>query len=387
MYKLGSGVQERSICLRCLIRLGLRPRHRPLPHHQRSPQTIRYFTASRRLWQEQADLGNTDNDQHTTRESVLTYHPYDKGPIRRNVEKRLHFDPDGPGGLNVTWEPTVPPSKTPDLDKTFRHLSMKDRLGIDSLGQPAEVLILRERHKQRGRIRPDVEREYSEPSDESPAAAMSSSDMLDEMNAERGIIDTDQVCKNIDIAKGEWIKEFNLPREITGSLLATKYYGGFASKLYNGFTMSQLATYLERNAQMHSLDPLDLHNEFSSALYSRSCWSAGTTDLLQIRAPNILNNDGIGASVGRAFQETSEEHVSPKLSLINAILRHCWRLRPEENETSIGELDIQLQSIHLQLIVGHGMTAKLLELGKYEADSHHSARHTQTNIRDIWCQS
>ena len=356
MYKLGLGLQDGSICLRCLCRLSLQGRQRP--QRQRDLQPIRRFALSRRLGQEQADYGASHREQGALDEPLISYHPYEKGPKRRNVEKIYHFNPDIPGEPTVEYNPTSPPSQIPDLPRGLRSFPVKDSLGLNSLGQPAEVLILRDSQEidnEDGRF---FQRQPSELNDETSPDTMSSSDMLAEMSSERGIIETAQVCKNIDAVKEEWLREFKLPWEDLGSVVAAQHYNEIASRLYEGFTASQLAAYLEKNPQTHPIDPLDLHNDFSCSLYARSCWNHGTTGIWRIRAPEIPEAGRQRVPIRKAVQEHSEEHVPYKRSLINGILHHCWGIRPRDDDSSVGELDIQLQKTHLELIVNHGEYCK-----------------------------
>lgn len=332
MSTLGFAGQEASICLRCQYRLSLRRRSRP--KQRQIPQQVRHFGRDRRLHQEQTPVKDVDS--------------YDQSFAPSQSQPQPNF--------TITYQPYKAPSKA----LSFRRLNdlppPKDSLGFESLGQPAEVLILKDLQRRGHHDKPLQGTRSSQTGGDLPTEAMSSSDMLKEMNAERGIIGIDQVCKNIDALKDEWTRaltDLKLPWEATGSVVTKRRYDEVVARLSNGFTISQLAAYLDRNENMQLADPLDLHNQFSSTLYARSPWTPGTTDIWRSRAPTITELDQGGMSAEAVVPDKIEKQVPRKNMLIDRILRYCWRIRPKEDESSLGEMDIRLQAPHLELIVNH----------------------------------
>lgn len=323
-----SAIREASICLRCQYRLSLR-RKPKLRQPPLTPHQIRHFGLGRGLHQEQTPIKDVDS--------------YDEG------SSTISNAPPQPD-ITVTYVPWKNPARVLSFRKPT---PPKDSLGFVSLGQPAEVLILKDQ-----REREELDRYYrdvrsSETDADPPAESLSSSKMLEEMNAERGIIGIDQVCKNIDAAKEEWMKDSaqsKLPWENTASVVTKRQYEEVASRLNKSFTTSQLAAYLYRNEDIEKLDPLDLHNQYRSNLYTRSSWKPGTTEIWQSRAPEVASI--VRGSIGAKF-ETSEKHATKKGNLTDRILRSCWRIRPREDEKSIGEMDIRLHAEHLNLIINH----------------------------------
>lgn len=330
MSRFGFAVQEASTCLRCQYRLSLR--RRPRLKQQQLHRQVRHFGLDRRLHQEQTTIKDVDSYDETSY-------------VASDSQPQPNF--------TVTYEPYKPPSKTVSFRRPSELPPIKDSLGFESLGQPAEVLILKDRQERKDREKPIRGSWPSQSGSDLPTEVMSPSDMLEEMNAERGIIGIDQVCRNIETVRDEWIRDDRLPWEATGSVVTKRRYDEVVSRLYNGFTISQLAVYLERNEKKQLADPLDLYNLFSSTLYARSPWTSGISDIWQSKAPAIteLAEGSMGA---KAFvPDRAEKQASRKSMLIDRILRYCWRTRPQEDESSLGEMDIRLQSAHLELIVNH----------------------------------
>ncbi len=330
MSKLGSAAQEASICLRCQYRLSLR--RKPRLKQQQLHQQVRHFELDRRLHQEQTPIKDVQS--------------YDEASYTAPASQSQP-------NFTITYEPHKPRFNAVAFRKLGDLPQPKDRLGFESLGQPAEVLILKDQQGRKDYEKPLHSSRLSQTGDDPPIDAMSSSDMQEEMNAERGIISMDQVCQNIDTLRGQWLKDARLPWEASGSVLSRRRYDEVVARLYDGFTISQLAVYLGRNENKHLADPLDLHNQFWSTLYARSSWTSGTTDFWQSKAPPIteMTQDGVTATV--ALPNKVDKQASRKTMLVDRILRYCWRVRPKEDESSLGEMDIRLQSAHLEIIVNH----------------------------------
>lgn len=322
MFKIGATFQEASICLRCQYRLSLRQRPRPKQPFPRAPLQIRHFEPGRRSFQEQVGVSDVDNYDDVVSKPIITYEPYEPG------------------------------SKDPQRRKNA-YSSVKNSLGVNALGEPAEVLIVGEKQQEANRKRDLVWRSLR-PSTEALGETMSSTEMIEEMDAERGIIDIDQVCKNIEAVKGSRTAKGELPWKAAEYTVSSKQYNKFETTLREGFTVRQLAAYLEKTAKLRPVDPMDLHTEYSCSLYARSSWRPGMTDLWGMRAPQIMQGDQ--EKQGRSSKQGSQKSV-----IIDRIIRHCWRIRPQEDEAAVGEIDVRLQSPHLELIVNHSMIPRQLQ--------------------------
>ena len=322
MSQLRSGVLKFTICLRCQHRLRSW-RGRSSQHYQSQP--LRHFARVHHLHQELTDFKGAEYHEDSTKLPIITYESY---------EASLK----------------APPSR-------YRHIS-KDSLGFESLGEPAEVLIIRERQKKEKRHDSVNEDQSLQTDDGSSRRRLSSSAMLEEMNAERGIIDIDRVCKNIDAVRNEWIGGHSRLQDITEGVVSLGEYDDLALKLHSGFTANQLAAYLERNERVHPVDPLDLHHQYSSALYSRSSWTSGTADVWRARPPDLAE---VGPKIHdrRSVREKPKKQPPPKTFLVHKILRHCWHIRPEADQYTLGEMDVRMQSAHLDLLVNHSKDATI----------------------------
>lgn len=336
MSKLGFAAQDISICLRCQYRLSLRKR--PRPKQPQNPQQLRSFVLGRGLQQEQSHHGNVDSHDETS------YPPPESLP---------------PPSFTITYEPHKPPHKAVSWKRVQGLLPPKDSLGVESLGQPAEVLILKNPQQRGNRVEPSNALWVSRADNDSATEMMSSADMLKEMNAERGIVGIDQVCKNIEDVKSEWAKYTNLPQEAPGSAVSRQRYDDVTSKLCKSFTMSQLVVYWERNKNTQLADPFDLHYQYSNTLYARSAWNPGTTDISNIKAPELMELVQDGMIAGSIVPDNMEKHALRKSMLVDRILHQCWRIRPKEDESSSGEMDIRLKGPHLELIVNHSEARSL----------------------------
>ena len=321
MFKLEHGLQEVSICLRCRSRLRVQRQLRV--QSQQRPQQTRHFGLGRCLYHEQAE------NEVESAEPSISYRSYGN-------QARIRYSDSPPPHYR---RPPSPP---------------KGRLGINSLGQPAEVLILRERQKKREIDENYVDNKYANTRDDPILRAISSSEMLDEINAERGIIDPAQVCENIDSVKKEWLRTINHARSSNAGVIAREQYNRIASKLHEGFTVNQLTLYLKRNATRLPIDPLDISYEYSSDLYTRSSWNPTTADSSGKEVPDIAGRDEHEIPFVPNAREKTEKQPHRKRVLVDRILRRCWQIRPAEDESLLGEMDIKLQLPHIELIVKHG---------------------------------
>lgn len=329
MLKLGTAVQEVSICLRCQYRMSLGSRPRVEQQRSPKPKHHRQFILGRRLRQEQ-ELFRDDNASG--------------GALDRPIITYEHVEP-------------AEPALKSGFRRLFRYpLQSKDSLGVSSLGQPAEVLILRDDGQERDKSEKAAMKLQSLQSEDSPSTELlSSANLVEEIDGERGIVDVYQVCQNINTVKETWARKHNILLHAAGSVVTRIQFEELVSKLYDGFTTSQLGAYWEKKENREPADPLDLHDEFSSSLYARSAWSTGITDLWRIKAPEI----------GVAFQDRSNVELGTrkwtqklpphKRTLAERIVRDCWQVRRQDIESSLGEMDIRLDPIHLELIVNHSM--------------------------------
>ena len=307
--------QDFSVCLRCQYRLSLRPETRSGRRYSTGyPKQLRRFTSGPSPRQEQSYSHDAITDNGNA----------ERAPIRYCTEE-------------------LPPNQK------YRHgnePSTKGRLGLNVLGEPAEVLILRDRNIQL-QLDEAIPRVRASGSDENPAQeTISSSEMLEKMDAEREITDIDEVCKNIENVGSSWAAKKK--DRITGVA-----YNDLVSRLQMGFTRQQLGVYLDRAGKDPAADVFDLKVEISNSLYARSSWQiVGNTPPQKSKAPRIADSTPMEVSKEEFLGKERGQGLS-KEALVKRILRQCWKITPEFQESSLGELDIRLKQLHLDLILNH----------------------------------
>lgn len=316
MFKLLPAVQDFSVCLRCQYRLGLRQGARSGSRRPTGyPQQLRRFTSGPSLRQEQLS-----SHEATTNDGNL-----ERAPIRYYTEE-LH------------------------PNQNYRHgnePSTKDSLGLDVLGEPAEVLILRDKEN-RFRLSSNEARVRASGPDKNPAQEqISSSGMLKEMDAERGIVDIDDACKHIESVRASWAARTK------GSINGIAY-NDLVSRLQGGFTKQQLGAYFNRAGKDPAADIFDLSIEFSNHHYARSSWQlAGVTPHPKSKAPRIAYNTPQQESKEKGVPGKERGHGLSKVVLVKRMLRRCWNITPRFQESSSGELDIRLKKLPFNLILNH----------------------------------
>ena len=214
-------------------------------------------------------------------------------------------------------------------------------LGLDVLGKPAEVLILRDDQEDTSY---QSERLLPNPN------TTSSSELLDEINGERGIPDSDQVRQHLDNIKATWFSK--IQRE-SGRLTAEEC-NEIVLEIYKGFTEKQLLDYVNHGDFDYATGPVEFEASFSTNLYTRSLWFNGVTpfpgDSLSRLRSEVLGNLWFYEEAGSDIPRFSK-----KTSLINKVMRQCWHIRTQEEVESIGELDVLLQVEHIDLLLTHSM--------------------------------
>ena len=222
--------------------------------------------------------------------------------------------------------------------------SRKHFLGLDVLGKPAEIIILQD-HEDRHRS----DRVYAKGPDNDPkeSSALSSSELLEGIIKERGIIDSHQVCRNIEELRQSVITQSSDGSETNGASL----YDTLTSKLSSGFTLKQLHEYLQRSQREIVVDPMDLRQDYTCSLYSRSSWQQGHSSTGSYSAPNILPPVSDAGASSRAPPVLKKSANKDKV--IERIVRENWQIKPLDENHISGSMDIRLMPIHFDLILSH----------------------------------
>ena len=327
MFTLLPAAQDLSICFRCHYRLSIR--QGPQPAHRRRrgyTQQLRRFTSRASLQQQPAS-----EHHEAVRDDYLG-----RAPIRYTNEEPL---------LNQKDRPRI-------------WLPKKDSLGLHVLGEPAEVLILRDKQR-RFQLDSIMARVRASGPDKNPdPEPMSSSEMLEKMDAERGKINFKEAIKNIESVRASCATKTN------GSISQDEY-SDLVSKLQVGFTREQLVAYLRRPGQDKTARDFNLDFSLSGALYARSSWQLlGSTLPRKMRSPKLRRTHG-------ELLERDRGKGLGKDGLAKMIIRRLWNIKTTSLDSSLGELDIRLRDIHFSLILNH---SKHLASPRFRSSSTDHAR-------------
>ena len=217
----------------------------------------------------------------------------------------------------------------------------KEALGIDVLGGPANIFIIEPEEKKK-RIRAFV---LEAENTNDGARELDETEILQRVEDERGIIDPEEACRNIDEVRHAWMLE----RGNDHGYVTDDEYKSLAGKLTAGFTRVQLQVYLAQNEQKSIDDGSGLEQSHVSRIFTRSSWRAGTTPIADTRAPPFC----------KMLDEThpntvpNQHHIYDKHDLVENILRKAWHVYPSSRELELGELEIRLQPHHFGLIMRH----------------------------------
>ncbi|KAL8739103.1 MAG: hypothetical protein Q9181_000214 [Wetmoreana brouardii] len=240
------------------------------------------------------------------------------------------------------------------------NLYSRDALGITTLGRPAEVLRVQDRPPRSAERKWWLfqTRDSTQPSSPEP---LTSSDILERVNSERGLVSAARANENIEALREEWLsglkEKDQLPTE------AECYDLG--KRLHDGFTAKQLLSYLNRETVSSPPDLMDLNEPFRSASITRSDWRVGTTffpgdagQRLQSAFPKSGYTSDAAAKTSfyseyTLSQESRYSKVPLKYTAVNKIMRQYWHIKSREELQSVGQVDIQLPEVHSELIASH----------------------------------
>lgn len=265
-----------------------------------------------------------------------------------------HVEPDGPvpGNTAEVLENIKQKRRyTPDRSLSKKlDLHIKDPIGIDALGKPAEVLRLRN-ELQQALKRPEYTTfGVANIALGNSASSASSDELLDSINSERGIAGADRVRENLESVKETWVSGL---RDRFGPPTASEAED-LARRLRDGFTTDQLLNYSHKAC---TRDPWEIDYDYSSDLYKRSAWTPGTTPFhgdvssrLSIR--RHVKNDAIAIPPGEVLANRSKGRPL-KQTVANKIIRQIWHIQNEQEKDSLGELDVWIQPEHLDLVLNH----------------------------------
>lgn len=245
----------------------------------------------------------------------------------------------------------------PDLRYGQRRVKLyrKDPLGVDSLGQPAEVLVLTTPPKESPGIL-HVGKSDERAMEEAPCSA---DEMLGKLKAEQGIPSERGIAENLEELRDTWTSH----RKRKGRPLSSGEQEDLMEELDAGFTLKQLVGYYMQAGPGKAIGPADLDIPYSTGTYTRSAWYAGSTPFpgdasARLKACRAMLDGYEEAEVrvdgdGARLYIPAVKHRTPKRAVIERILWQCWHLKSAWDEEASGELDIWIRPEHNQLLLNH----------------------------------
>ncbi|KAG8534034.1 uncharacterized protein KY384_000877 [Bacidia gigantensis] len=267
-------------------------------------------------------------------------------PVRCQ-EAAVHAFNDQPPGptLPIIYEPydgpiiTYEPNDHPSQDEQY---TRKLTLGIDVLGEPAEVLVL---DHQEPRTRPNNFKSRGIHDEEEVKTPLSPSELLQAIDEERGIVDMEQACDNIERVRATYLSKHVASEETSNKAR----FDDLVSSLSDGFTTAHLRAYLQR-AQQADVYETDLQHSFQCPRYSRSAWRAATASTSKMVVPALMEAFGTkGPSEGSIHIPARAR----KDELIQTLIAKVWRLRDPSAESELGDVEMRLLAKDFDLITTH----------------------------------
>jgi len=349
-----------SICLRCQYRLTMRRRRvRDNPSNIGGIGQSRRFSHRERQLQDQVQYDNVSLDvgDAGSASRLETTHVKHRSDILHFHKYRGHYKKDAVPTASVPYQETSHLDYRPDLRYGQRHVKLyrKDALGVDSLGRPAEVLVLTTPQKESHNIL-HVKKPDERVKEEAPGSA---DEMMGNLKAEQGIPSERGIAANLEELRDTWISQ----RKRNGGPLSPGEQEDLVERLDAGFTVKQLVGYYTQAGSRTAVGPTDLDLPYSTGTYTRSTWHAGSTPFpgdasVRLKAcKSVLDGSedtevGVDGDGARLYIPTLKLHT-PKRAVIERILWECWHLKSARDEEASGELDIWIGSEHNQLLLNH----------------------------------
>ncbi|KAI4139852.1 MAG: hypothetical protein L6R39_006076 [Caloplaca ligustica] len=349
---------EAHICLRCHLRLaaGQARSHRLSRSSPKKSQSRRFAVGQQRL-QEHARLDDYDANEQTQ------FEPPDNFPASGSYEE---------DDIQLPNDVTQTKAAAADEGFYFRRANLYSRysLGVTTLGRPAEVLRVHDAPP-----KDPFERRwwlFQSNDDESPSSTqrLTSSDILDSVALERGLVSAVRAREHIEALKQDWLSGRKEPEQPPSK---SECYE-LGRKLHDGFTIKQLLDYLNEADVPESTELTDLHKPFQSALLTRTEWRAGTTAFpgAAVQIPQSLVTDSRDGPLAKNnYTESTLSYEATRLKepmkyiLVDKIMRRCWNIRPREELESVGEVDFRMPETHLKLLTDYRTAFAALETGLY----------------------
>ena len=220
----------------------------------------------------------------------------------------------------------------------------KTPLGVTSLGDPAEALVLQKfqkDHVDQGLLRSgSSETTLPEQADSGFAS------LLDEIRSERLEPEKNDSYANINALRDAYLRmPEGRERAMEGSSSA------LFKALFRGFEKNHLVDYILRSKPpAQNKDSLNIDRPYASIFFSRSPWKPTTAYQMPTTAPEIA--DKPLAEYQTIPSEAKLLQMSKK-SLVLSVMQICWNLHPKQQHLLPGQLTLRVQLNHLNLILSH----------------------------------
>lgn len=192
----------------------------------------------------------------------------------------------------------------------------RERLDIDALGEPADVIVLRD----------SKFRTYSPAERIKEAEVPESIDILNALDSERGLPGQQEVDENINQFRP---KEGRGPKD-------WDEFNTLVKDIQVGFTSSQLARYIRSFTQTHTDEASTTRDPL--LLLHVSPWMPETTRETKQSEHGYTRGYSVAS-------------YTNKQKLVLRLLRECWKVEIPELEFGVGEVEIELKPKDYDLLL------------------------------------
>jgi len=257
----------------------------------------------------------------------------------------------------------IEPLRLRELNRSNLRERTED-VAVDSLGRPTEVIVLRDKrdgYDIRFVTQKEIRKEVKYPEPPNPM------DMLAELNDERGLIGRDEVNQNIDSLRPP------------ARILSWEEIREVEKLLSEGFTMSHLLDYIQdsekqrmaaqnikKQAKLSMETEIDEEGETAALRATEN--DKSVTKRRHKKGENFIMEQsawmpGI-SDQGEYFEESAlrgyvSEAFTPKQRVVMHLMRSCWNIEAKELLSSVGEIELVLDSADLELLISPRMWRSL----------------------------
>jgi hypothetical protein len=235
-------------------------------------------------------------------------------------------------------------------------------LDVDAMGEPGEILMLRQRQPQAR----DLCADKVEDAIEDSHSNISPIEMLETLQGDCGLLDAKVVFENIQQLKEKWLSQL----QDRCGLPTRAEYLQMVNQLQEGFTSKQLRGYYEAHLRSPE-NSLDLSCPHSTHFYTRSSWKPGCSpfpgdaadQLLWLRSKQTRNRKKVknDNKLGR-HDLMIRRAGSIDNNVAEKIIREAWNLRLIEEREDHGELDLWIEPTRLAILLSDSKEQPRLHL-------------------------